>query len=440
MKELVKMLHDAGIVGAGGAGFPTHVKMNGKIDTLLINGAECEPLLQVDKNLMMTYTSELIEGITFIMEELDINQCIIGVKNKYSKIIQSLEEHSFHNSRIRIHPLPNIYPIGDEVVLIQETTGVVLKRSELPISKGFVVLNIETLLNIYKKKFAETNVIHSYVTVIGEVEKPGTYVFPIGTQLSYIIDMVKPKVNEYEVIVGEPMTGTLAKDHEVVKKNTKGYIVLPKDHNLIHNMEDVNMVHLKRIMASCSQCRACTDMCPRHLLGHEVEPHKLMNAMANGLTGSPVVLKTALGCVNCGVCELYACHHDLSPRKMMVAVKQAYAKEGIRPTTEGCKDMHLDREYRKVPASRLIKHLHLSAYDQHVEAYYEPVEVKKVVIPLHQHIGAPSKPIVAVGDKVNVNQRIGENQEKQLGAHIHASISGTVTAIHALGITIERNR
>lgn len=439
MSQLVDLIYDAGIVGAGGAGFPTHVKAKGHVKTLIINGAECEPLLQVDKTLMTAFTSELVEGIDYIMKSMQIEKSIIGIKNKYTEIIEQLHRFIDDKPDINVQPLPNVYPVGDEVVLIQETTGITLKKGVLPITEGLMVMNVETILNIYKKVFGGANVTHSYVTVIGEVENEGTYQFPIGTPLADVLkDTCKPKIKDYRVLVGGPMTGSLAKPDEVVRKNTKGFIILPKDHNLIRNMEDVDKTHLTRIMASCSQCRACTDMCPRHLLGHQVEPHKLMNAMANGMLDNVSVLKTALGCVNCGVCELYACHHDLSPRKMMVAVKAAYAKEGVRPGPEDSIDPHTDRDYRRVPAKRLVMHLNLTKYDRHVHTYLDVYPAAKVVIPLNQHIGAPSKPLVKVGDKVDLNQRIGENPEGALGAHIHASLTGIVTQVNDRAISIER--
>jgi Na+-translocating ferredoxin:NAD+ oxidoreductase RnfC subunit len=340
---------------------------------------------------------------------------------------------------ITIKPLPNVYPVGDEVVLIKETTGITLQRGVLPISHKLMVMNVETLLNVYKKIFADQNVIHSCVTIIGEVENQGTYQLPIGMSLEEILNtLTKPLMTHYKVIVGGPMTGKLASVNEVVRKNTKAFIVLPYDHRLVKNMEEVNTTHLKRIMASCSQCRACTDMCPRHLLGHQVEPHKLMNAMANGLKDNVNMLKTALGCVDCGVCELYACHHDLSPRKMMVAVKKAYAEQGVRPSPEGCIEPHKDREYRRVPSKRLVMHLNLSKYDVHLPFIPEVMKAKKVRIPLSHHIGAPAICLAKVGTYIMENQIIASGQEGKLSANIHASISGNITKANSEFIEIER--
>lgn len=438
MSNLKDKVIEAGIVGSGGAGFPTHVKMNGDIDTIVINAAECEPLIQVDKGLINLYSKELVEGLKYTMNALGIEKSFIGIKEKYQNIIQKMEE-SIKDDSIKISPLPNIYPVGDEVVLIKEVTGKVVKKGGLPLDHKIMVMNVETLLNIYNKIFKDNNVVNSYVTVIGEVHNEGTYNIPIGMPVSEILTTLTPvKIEDYEIIVGGPMTGTLAKKDEVITKTTKAIIVLRKDHPLIRNKENVNINHLTRIMAACSQCRACTDMCPRNLLGHKVEPHKLMNAMANGLTENVSVLRTALGCVNCGVCETYACHHDLAPRKMMVKVKEEFAKNGVRPSAEDCVDVHTDRDYRKVPSNRLIMRLNLSKYNRPVPFNEKLIEANVVKIPLSQHIGAPAEPCVSIGQKVEKGQVIAKAQPNKLSTNIHGSIEGTIKEITKKYIMIER--
>lgn len=316
MENIIEKIFDAGIVGAGGAGFPTHVKLKGEIDTLIINNAECEPLLQVDKNLAKMYAKPLIKSLDQLLEALAIKRGVIGIKDKYVDVIEHLQAAAKNYPKIEIYPLPNVYPIGDEVILIEEITGIVVKKGEIPIQHHVMVTNTETLYNIYQKLFEDKNVTHTFVTITGEVDAPGTYYVPIGTSVEYMVDTLGKRRNKkHKIIIGGPMTGSLTTIRDVVKKNTKALIVLEENHSLIQQMEDVNIKHLTRIMASCSQCRACTDMCPRHLMGHNVEPHKLMNAMANGVIDNSSVLETALGCVDCGVCELYACHHDLSREK-----------------------------------------------------------------------------------------------------------------------------
>lgn len=437
MKDFKNAVYDAGIVGSGGAGFPTHIKVQQKAKTLIINGAECEPLIEVDKNIIKNYSDRIIKVSNFLLEIDFVKKIIICVKNEYADVSHAIKSR-INSDKISCYELPNIYPIGDEVVLINEVTGITLKKGELPINKGLVVLNVETLLNIEKKVIENKNVTQSYVTVTGEVENGGTYNFPIGYPLEKILNLCKPKIDNYKVVVGGAMTGRLAQIDESVKKTTKAFIILADNHKVIQNMEDTNMTHLKRIMASCSSCRACTDLCPRNLLGHKVEPHKLMSAMANGLSTNTASLKTTMGCVSCGVCELYACHHDLSPRKMMVAVKSAFAKEGIKVDPNDCVPPLSESIYSRIPSKRLIMHLNLTKYNRHLPFNPNLQKSDIVRIYLNDHIGPPCEPIVKVGQQVEEGDLIGTKKEG-LHANIHASISGIVKEINHKYIIIVKS-
>lgn len=436
MIDFKEAVYEAGVVGSGGAGFPTHIKVAQKAKTLLINGSECEPLIEVDKNLIKNYSHKLIGILNFLLEIDFVENIIICVKKEYSDVSYCIESR-INSDKITMCKLPNIYPIGDEVVLINEATGITLKKGELPINHGLVVLNVETLLNIRNKIFDNKNVTSSYVTVTGEVENGGTFNFPLGFPLNKILELCKPKIDDFRVVVGGPMTGRIASVDEAVKKTTKAFIILPREHKVVRNMEDINMTHIKRIMASCSQCRACTDLCPRNLLGHKVEPHKLMNAMANGLSENTASLKTSLGCVSCGVCELYACHHDLSPRKMMVAVKGAFLKEGIKADPNDCTGSLDEAEYSRVPSKRLMMHLNLTKYNKHLPFNPRLQNTDKVYISLKDHIGAPCISTVNVGQEVNVGDLIGTNKNV-LHGNIHASISGTIKEVNKGFIRIEK--
>lgn len=458
METLNEAILSAGIVGAGGAGFPTHAKMNQAAKYLIVNAVECEPLLQVDQNLGKKYAKELAKALQHLVEQLDLEKGYIAIKEKYKETIEALGPEIAKYPKLELKKMKSVYPSGDEVVLVYETLGKIVPKGQIPMVHEAIVINLETLFNIYRKIFENKPVTHTYITVTGEVEKPGTYYIPIGTALKEVIELAGgAKIKNTKTIVGGPMTGTLATPFEVAKKTTKAFIVLDENHLLIRKMGDVQINHLTRIMSTCSQCRACTDMCPRHLLGHEVEPHLLMNAMANGLesNGKMATLMTSLGCVNCGICELYACHHDLSPRKMMLKVKQELMANGMKPgmtmssqkassqtNLSQSSEMPLKplygREFRQVPTSRLVMHLGLTRYDVPmplIEASFVPTEV---CIPLKQHVGAPAIVSVAKGALIKTGQLIAKSDEKALSANIHASISGEVKEITTEFIRIER--
>ena len=151
--ELLETIKDAGIIGAGGAGFPTHVKLAAKADYILLNGAECEPLLRVDQQLMEFYPDEVIRGFEMAGHLVNADQAIIGIKGKHKDVIDILETRIKElgvSDYVKIGILPDMYPAGDEQVLVYETTGRIVPEGGIPINVGCVVCNVETALNIYK--------------------------------------------------------------------------------------------------------------------------------------------------------------------------------------------------------------------------------------------------------------------------------------------------
>ena len=440
MKDVLNQIKEAGIVGAGGAGFPTYVKLRGNIKTLIVNAVECEPLIQVDKLLLATYTAEILESLMFLIKSFKIEKCIIAVKSGQRDLVDEVRL-KIKSNKIQIQEVPSVYPMGDEVILVREVTGIELNRGELPINKGLVILNLETVFNIYKKMFYDLNVTHKYVTITGEVENPGTYLLPIGTPIKRVLSHITPThLTDYGILMGGPMTGHLVCGEDTIKKNTKALIVLPRNHKVVRNLMASSETSLKRIMTACSQCMACTDMCPRNLMGHDVQPHKLMNAMANGLNNYTESLHTALGCVNCGICELYACHHDLAPRKMMVLVKQAYAKNGVRPSPVESQKVSPFIDHRRIPSNRLLMHLNLSKYKGNKTIQTSAVEVNTVKIATLQHIGAPTVPLVKIGEHVKYNQCLAVPPEDALGVPVHSPMNGVVVGIDKTYIKVERVR
>jgi len=435
--ELKQKISDSGIVGAGGAGFPTHIKLNENAETIILNCAECEPLIQVDQQLIGVYTKEILTSLNLLVESMGAKNGIIAIKEKYKNAITSINDYIDQYPLLKLHLLPNVYPSGDEVVLIYETTGKVVPKGSIPISVGAVVVNVETVLNIYEAVYQGKAVTSKYVTVIGEVNNPITIRVPIGTSVRDIIKMAGGlSLEDVEIIMGGPMTGKIVSKNAPVTKTTKAIIVLPKDHQLILKKISNTPVHIKKVMSVCSQCRMCTDLCPRNLLGHKVEPHKLMNALANGITSDLTAYTTALGCCDCGVCEMYACHHDLSPRSLMMECKQKLLSAGIKPEAKESYKVHSARENRYIPSKRLVQRLGLSKYDVEAKIDNTLKEVNKVEILLTQHIGAPGMPQVEKEVEVKKGDIVAVIPEGKLGSIIHASIDGIIENVSGRSITI----
>ena len=188
--------------------------------------------------------------------------------------------------------------------------------------------------------------------------------------------------------------------------------------------------------SSCSQCRMCTDLCPRNRLGHKVEPHKVMNAFANGMLSHYDGIETALGCCGCNLCSYFSCHHELSPGTLMTEVKKELLKGGIKGVASIMPPN--EAQYIKVPSTRIIDRIGLRKYNQHAYLEDEPFVVRYVYVPLSQHIGMPAVATVKVGDVVQEGQLIGRANEKGLSTNIHSSIEGVVRRLTDKEIIIER--
>lgn len=432
--ELLEQIFQAGVVGAGGAGFPTHIKLAGKAEILLINAVECEPLLETDKYLIRNHSEAIIETATLLAQQIEAKEIIIGIKEKNTREIQKLREAiEGLNSSVKLHPMENFYPAGDEQILVYELTKRQIPPGGIPKDVGVVVCNVGTVVNIHQA-LQGAPVTDKVVTILGEVKQPRIVEVPIGTPIKACIEIAGgATVADYSVILGGPMMGRMvegeALDQEVVTKTTGGIILLPKDHILFKRKRQTLGQMINRSRSACIQCSQCTDLCPRNLVGHPLRPHRIMRTLSIDRQ-QPEVLKEALLCCECGICELVACPMGLSPRTINGEMKQLLRKEGIGFTERpALKDVHPMRENRKTNADRLVAKLNLSPYAHRVSGESTFIPAKVVQIPLRQHIGKPAQPIVSVGDVVEKGQLIASIQQGEMGANIHASISGVVKGI-----------
>lgn len=428
--SLLDKVKEAGIIGAGGAGFPTHAKLASKAEYILLNGAECEPLLRVDQQLMEMFPDEIIKGFEAAGKLVDANKAIIGIKGKHKEVISILKDRIKElqvEDYVEIGVLPDIYPAGDEQVLVYELTGRVVPEAGIPIQVGCVVVNSETALNIYNASIGKS-VTEKYITVAGDIPKRLTVKVPVGTPT---IDVLKlsgiENFDSYTVIDGGPMMGPVMKDLDgfVTKKN-KGFVILKKDHPLIRR-KSVTREQAKRINRSaCEQCRMCTDMCPRFLLGHSTQPHKMMRVLNYNITDIESQ-KIAQLCCQCNLCELFSCPAGLYPKAANNYFREKLAEQKLRykPTQEVF-EARSAREHRLVPSKRLIARIGLHDFDKPAPMTEVSLSPEVVRIATRQHVGAPAVPVVAVGEHVQAGQLIGKIPEESLGAAIHASISGTI--------------
>lgn len=439
IKELKDILQKSGVVGAGGAGFPTYMKLDERAETIILNCAECEPLLRLHRQLLEKHAREIVETFHMIGQAVGAKECVIGIKKAYKKTIRALEECIGDYPGVRLGLLDEVYPAGDEVVLIYEVTGKVVRPGGLPIESGVAVFNVETVYNAYRAVKSGTPVADKLVSVVAEVKDPVTVRVPVGTSIEEVVAMAGGvTVRNPVYFIGGPMMGNIGTGAQPVTKTTNAVLVLPEDHLIIQKKNRKASIDLKRAAAACCQCTMCTDLCPRHLLGHPIEPHKFMRAATCKDLQEPDVFVNTLFCSSCGLCEMYSCMQSLSPRSLMADYKNGLRAHGLKPPQGVVPEPESpQREYRKVPMERLMARLDLTRYNKEAPLRDETADVKKVRILLSQHIGAPASAVVSAGDAVEARQMIAE-PGKGLSVGIHASISGKVTEVSDKFIVIER--
>lgn len=427
--ELKNIARNNGIVGAGGAGFPAYAKMTDKADTVILNCVECEPLLKLHRQLLATHTEEIIQMLDEVRESFGAKEAVIGIKSEYVTTMKAVEEVLGDFPKVRICALKPAYPMGDEVVLIYEATGRVIQPGGLPIDENVVVYNVETMYNLYRAVHLDIPVTNKLVSIVGEIDHPLTVRVPLGTTVKEAIALSgKVTVEDPAYVMGGPMMGRLGTENTVITKTTNAIIILPKDHHVVVRMDKNLEIEKKRASSSCCQCRTCTDMCSRHALGHPIEPHKVMRAVANHDTSDMSVFVNTAYCSGCGICEKYACPQGLSPKSIIQAFKGGLRAAGIKVEKVDPAPVLEDRELRKLPVHRLAARLDLTKYDKPAPFEDTTPTTKLVKIPMSQHIGAPATPIVSVGDTVKKGQLIGEPKDG-LSVAIHCSIDGVVQKV-----------
>ncbi|NRT79640.1 4Fe-4S dicluster domain-containing protein [Clostridium beijerinckii] len=437
-KRFIDLIKDAGIIGAGGAGFPTHVKLNAKVKTVIVNGAECEPLLKVDQQLMDKKADEILYALNKVVDETESEVGIIALKGKYKSAINTLNSKIKDYPKLQLFMLENFYPAGDEQILVYEVTNKIVPEGGIPLNVEVIVINVETLLNVYNA-INGIPVTEKYLTITGEVKNPITVKVPIGISIEEAIEIAGgSSISDFCVIDGGPMMGKIVEDiQSPIKKNTKGLIVLKKEHKIVQSKIKSIQATIRDARIACCQCSLCTEVCPRHLLGHKIEPSKIMRIASYGKTCSTEISPTnTFLCSECAICE-QVCIMGLQPWKLNRFFKGELSKNGIRnPHNRIPEKADEFRRYRKFPVERLKQRLDINKYNSDSLLEEKEYDFQKVTILRSQHIGAKAEPIVKIGDKVQKGDLIGEISDGKLGAKIHASIDGIIKEITDESIVI----
>jgi Na+-translocating ferredoxin:NAD+ oxidoreductase RnfC subunit len=426
---LSAQLRDCGVVGAGGAGFPTHVKAQSQVEYMIANGAECEPLIHKDAELMKHYPGEILSGMTAMMEATGAKSGKFGIKTKNADSLEALRQNKT-DDRIEFVMLGDFYPSGDEYELVYTATGRLIPPAGIPLQVGCVVNNVETLYNVHYAREGRP-VTEKFLSVCGAVNEPKSFWAPVGTPFRDLLALAGgATISDFGAFVSGLMMGTLTFDlDDVVTKTTGGLIIIPRDHYLMtrktRSQDEMNRIG----KSACDQCSYCTEFCPRYLLGYEVMPHKVMRSLGFTMTGGDIWNQWSELCCSCGLCTLYACPEDLYPKEACDDGKRDRRSAGLKFVQQKPVEVHPMKEYRRVPLAQLRRRLQVEEYER--ETPFEKVEFRpaSVRIKLRQHAGQPATATVETGKKVKKGQTIGKVEESKLGASIHASIDGKVRTV-----------
>ena len=314
-EELMEIVHQAGIVGMGGATFPTHVKLSsglGKVDTIIVNVSECEPYIVADDRLCREHARELVSGLKIVMKILGLETAHIAMENNKPEAAEALR-WELDPGKITLDILPAKYPQGAEKQLIKAVTNREVPSGGLPAAVGCAVFNAATCKAIHDAVYEGMPLIKRIVTVSGDVlMEPKNLMVPIGTSFQALLDAVGQKENPYKILSGGPMMGVAQFDLSVpVIKGTNAITVLGKKNRFA--VED----------PQCIRCGKCIDACPMGLMP------VMMVAAAQGQDPDEIAAINTMDCIECGCCA-YTCPAGIPLvqhfRTAKLRLRQAQAK------------------------------------------------------------------------------------------------------------------
>ncbi len=436
--DFKEQLQRAGIVGAGGAGFPSYAKLAQGADLLVVNGAECEPLLYTDYYLLLREMPMVLDGIQAILKQAGIPLALLCVKAHTAKRL-GLSDGIELASNIRLKVLPDVYPMGDEISLIYQATGRVVRPGNLPITAGVIVYNVETLYNVAAALKFSAPVTMKWLTIGGDIPNPIVTRVPIGVSIVELFEKNSITIPQDHVVLdGGPSMGKMINPYTaVVTKTTKGLLILPQTCAAVESKRIDGEKSIARAETACCQCTRCTDLCPRGLLGYPLEPHKMVRTAKGAAKVMPEMVLAATLCCGCGICETLACCQGISPRAVINEYKALLAKNGMRFIAKEDVEVTAEREYRMIPSERWASVLGVAKFDKVPVFKGENTDFERVEIALKQHIGAPSVAVVQDGAKVNRGDEIAKCANG-LSICQHASITGVVTVENGGKIRIDK--
>jgi len=435
--EIIARIFEAGVVGAGGAGFPTHVKAGAGADVVIANGCECEPLLQSDRYVLESMAKDVVDGLLVMMLSTGATRGRIAIRDGFPGMQETLNKSVEGARGVDVVTVADNYPAGDEHILVYEATERVIPQGGIPPDVGVVVSNVNTLVNV-KQAMDGVPVTSRFVSVCGDVPRPCLAEVPVGTSVSDILELSgnAAGIEDKGVLLSGVMMGQYCEDLSTpIDKRVGSVVVIPGESELKTRKSLSIDTMIRRAASVCCQCRLCTDLCPRHLMGHSIEPHRVMRAIAWGRSYIPD-LSGALFCSGCGLCGVYVCPMGLSPDRISSMVRAEMGQRGVKAEGEPEAKVTPLRAGRLVPHHRILERTGLAPFERDLE-FTGALKPGSVRIPLSQHTGKPARPVVKEGATVAEGQLIGDAEADSISAKVHASISGVVTSVDG-SVRIER--
>ncbi|MDY0276589.1 MAG: RnfABCDGE type electron transport complex subunit C [Acholeplasma sp.] len=313
-EDLVTITKDMGLVGLGGSGFPTYIKLNTKekIETIVVNGVECEPYLVSDYELMMNNPHEIIKGLVYVMKAMKAPKGVIAIKEKYHEIKEVLNFalKEYDDFDIQVAEVGNYYPQGWELETVKSAIGVTIPQGELTAKYGVLIFNVSTLVSVYQAVKHRLPVLERFFTLSGEGIHNVNFRARIGTKISDLVKLAGGYINEEipkVMILGGPMMGANTTSDDVIITHTITSMIVLNDKEYFEE--------------PCIHCAACVYSCPV-----KIEPVQIMNALKSGDPEALQILQVNK-CIECGLCS-YVCPSKIHLTEYMRKSKKYLREKG----------------------------------------------------------------------------------------------------------------
>ncbi|MEI6894512.1 MAG: electron transport complex subunit RsxC [Colwellia sp.] len=338
--EMIKRVLDAGVVGLGGAGFPTGIKLrlarDTKVHTLLINGGECEPYLTCDDRLMQEKPAEIVAGVSLMMQAIGCEHGIIAIEDNKPESIAAIENASSESSNIKVHVVPSLYPMGSERHLIKTVTNITIPPGELSANYGILVNNVATAQAVYHAIRFQRPLVDRVFTISGKgIERPRNLVIPVGTRVGDLITACGGlTMNAERLIAGGPMMGqVISSPSAPVDKSIGGILALSSDEVRAEQTND------------CVRCGRCVRSCPMGLMPFQ------MGALSRVSDYEALQDYGIDNCLFCGACS-FVC-----PSRIPLVQQFMHSRGQINAQRSMTKKMALAKQLAKGRTARIAKEL-----------------------------------------------------------------------------------